>query len=163
LNILGQIIGVIGIAVNIVIYQQKSKNKILFFKLLSDMIWMIHFIFIGAYSGAAVAFIGIIRETVFIFSTNHRKKILILFLIISFVSSYLTYKNIFSFLPALASALSVISFWQKSPIVTKYLSLPIAVIMGIYGYTSGSISGVCNEVLTVISSTVSIAKNKKVS
>ncbi|MEE0945312.1 MAG: hypothetical protein U0M42_00615 [Acutalibacteraceae bacterium] len=46
----------------------------------------------------------------------------------------------------------LVSFWQKKPLRTKYLSFPIAVCMGIYSFTSGSFSGVCNEILTVISS-----------
>lgn len=156
INLIGHISGAVGIAVNVLIYQQKNNKGILFLKLLSDIVWMIHYLLISAYSGAAVALIGIVRELVFIFVKKHRERWLILFLVISFVSSYLTYKNIYSILPALASAISVISFWQKSPIRTKYLSLPISACMGVYSFMNGSFSGVCNEILTVISSVVSI-------
>ncbi len=161
MNFLGHFFGVLGILINIIIYQQQSKKSILFFKLLSDVIWMVHFLLISAFSGAAVAFVGIIRESVFLFVEKKREKWFVLFLAVSFISSYLTYKNMFSILPAVASAFSVISFWQKNPLTTKYLSFPIATCMGVYGFASGSVSGVCNEVLTVISSLISIVFHRK--
>ncbi len=154
--LIGQFLGFLGIFVNILIYQQKDKNKILFFKLLSDIVWMTHYLFLSAFTGAATATIGIIRETVFIFAKKHRKQWLIVFLLASFISSYITFQSIYSIFPAIAGAVSVISFWQKSPINNKILSIPIAICMFIYSYSCGSISGVCNEILTIISSVVSI-------
>ena len=59
-------------------------------KLLSDVIWFLYYFSLSAYSGAAIAVIGMIRELVFI---NREKKWakhpiwLIFFLALSFVLS----------------------------------------------------------------------------
>lgn len=155
-----QIIGFTGVAVNVLIYQQKTQKRVLCFKFISDIAWALHYIFLGAFSGAAVACVGLLRETVFMFSQKHRKKWLVLFLCITVVSIYLTWKNWFSIFPAIASFLSVISFWQRSPKRTRLLAFPISLCMCTYSISSGSWAGVCNELLTISSATIGLLRKE---
>ena len=156
-----QIIGFAGVIINLLIYQQKSQKRVLYFKLISDIIWAAHYLFLGAFSGAAIACVGMIRETVFIFSEKHREKWLILFMSITLVSIYLTWKNWFSIFPAIASFLSVISFWQKSPRRTRLFAFPISFCMCTYSLSSGSWAGVFNEVLTITSATIGLLRKEQ--
>lgn len=48
ISIAAQIIGFIGIAVNVLIYQQKNRASILRMKLASDVLWAVHYLMIGA-------------------------------------------------------------------------------------------------------------------
>ena len=154
---LSTIFGVLGMATTVLIYQQKTRKGLILSKLLSDVIWFLYYICLSAYSGAAIAVIGMIRELVFI---NREKKWakhpiwLVFFLMLSFISAIITWKNIFSVLPCIASAISVVSFWIGNPKLSRKLSYPISACMLTYNITSVAIIGVINEIFTVISSII---------
>ena len=154
---LSTIFGVLGMATTVLIYQQKTRRGLILSKLLSDVIWFLYYICLSAYSGAAIAVIGMIRELVFI---NREKKWakhpiwLVFFLMLSFISAIITWKNIFSVLPCIASAISVVSFWIGNPKLSRKLSYPISACMLTYNITSVAIIGVINEIFTVISSII---------
>ena len=156
-------LGALGIAANVIIYQQKSGKKLLWYKFISDIIWMLQYLSLNAISGAAVAMIGIIRETVFL--NQHRKWAqskawLLLFLALSIASAIATWKNIFSVLPALASVLSVFSFWKNKPPLSRALAFPISISMFTYDIFCNSYMGIANEIFTLVSATVGIFRNK---
>lgn len=154
---LSTIFGILGMCTTVLIYQQKTRKGLILSKLLSDVIWFLYYICLSAYSGAAIAVIGMIREIVFI---NREKKWakhqgwLVFFLLLSFGSAIITWKNIFSILPCTASAISVISFWIGNPKLSRKLSYPISACMLTYNITSDAVIGVINEIFTIISSVI---------
>lgn len=160
------IFGTLGIASTILIYQQKTRKGLILSKLLSDVIWFLYYFSLSAYSGAAIAVIGMIRELVFI---NREKKWakhpiwLIFFLALSFGCAIFTWKNIFSLLPCIASAVSVISFWIGNPKLSRFLSYPISACMFTYDLTCSPIAifGMINELFAVTSSIVGFFRHDK--
>jgi len=72
---IAMLIGILGITANCVIYQQKNGKNLLLWKLISDILWFFHYLFLGAYSGSAVALIGVFRELVFIKKIKKKEKI----------------------------------------------------------------------------------------
>ena len=154
MNFLVQSIGALGIAANMIIYQQKDGKKLLLFKLISDLFWFAHYFLLGAYTGAVIAVIGIFRECVFI---NQDKKWakgkgwLVFFILCSIVSSIFTWKNVFCLFPAIASVISVISFWKSNPKLARFLGIIISACMLIYDIIYGSYTGIVNEILTLVS------------
>lgn len=154
MEITAQLIGFAGIIVNALIYQQSDRASILKIKLTSDVLWAAHFSMLGAYSAAAVACIGILRE--FVFMKRKKLSSLIFFLILSFVSAALTWKGPVSILPSVASAASVVSFYIGNSLLTRLLSFPISACMGMYSAMNGSIAGIVNELLTVTSSAAAL-------
>ena len=152
MNIIVQLVGILGIAANMIIYQQKKGKKLLYCKLISDFLWFLHYLLLGAYSGAAIAVIGIFRETVFIHQDKKWAKgnyWLIIFIICSVVSSIFTWKSVFCLLPALGSVISVISFWRNNPKLTRFLALAISACMLTYDIVCGSYMGIANEIFTI--------------
>ena len=150
----GEIIGILGIAVNFLIYQQKNRNYLLWVKLLSDICWSLHYGLLGAYSGMWVCIIGATREISFILTENKkqlRKYFLIVFALVAITTSILSMKDPFGVLPAFASLIAVFSYWQQSPNLTKILGLPISGIMITYDVMRLSTMGLINEILTLIS------------
>ena len=158
------IFGALGVAANVIIYQQRSGKRLLLFKLVSDILWMVHYLFLGAFSGAAIASIGIIRETVFLNQGRkwaQSKFWLILFLVLSVISTIWTWKSGFSILPGLASALAVFSFWRSNPSLTRILAFPISASMLTYDIFCGSYFGIANEIFTLVSAFVGVLRNRK--
>jgi len=155
--ILSNIFGLLGIASTVVIYQQKSRIGLLVSKLVSDVIWFFQYALIGAWSGAAISIIAIIRELIFI---NRQKKWarspfwLVLFLVLSGISGVVTWKNIYSIFPCIASALAVIGFWIGKPKLSRFLSYPISGCMLTYAISHTAYMAIINELLTIVSSIV---------
>ena len=154
---LSYIAGFLGIISTIVIYQQKTRVGLLVSKLVSDVIWFLQYALIGAWSGAAISIIAIIRELIFI---NRKKKWaesplwLLLFLVLSGVSGLVTWKNLYSIFPCIASALAVIGFWIGKPKLSRFLSYPISACMLTYAISNVAYMAIINELLSIGSSVV---------
>ncbi len=134
------IFGFAGIVCSVVIYQCKTRRSLLAAKLASDVIWFMYYFLLGAYSGAAVAAIGMAREVVFI---NRKKKWaahpawLALFILLSIAAAIYTWKNAFSLLTMAASILSIIGFWVGKPALSRVLAFPISGAMLTYDIVCG--------------------------
>ncbi len=160
MDIVAQVIGFLGIFANIIMWQQKTKRGLILCKLLSDFLWLAHFAFLGAISGAAICVVAVIRELVFM--NRERRKWAnhiiwpIIFISLGIGSALLTWEGPRSFLPAIAAAASVLAFWTKKPSVSRIISFPAAACMIIYDILSGSISGVVSESICIISAIIGI-------
>ena len=152
---LSYIFGFLGICSTVIIYQQKSRRTLLISKLISDLIWFLHYFFLEAYSGAAIAVLGAVRELVFV---NREKRLcmsrlwLPFFIVASIICNILTWQNIFSSFTLVASCISVIGFFIGKPALSRLLSFPISVSMLTYDVACGSILGIANEFFALTSS-----------
>ena len=164
MRIVSEILGFWGILLNVIIYQQKERKKLLLWKLLSNFSWTFHYGVAGNYSGAAVGAIGVARESTFLAIEDRkidRRPFLVLFFICACVSAVLTWKGWFSILPATASLISVISFWQQRPNVSRLLAIPISLCMLTYDVQVRSAAGIFNEILTLSSTVIGIWRYDK--
>ena len=158
------VFGILGVLCSVVIYQQKSRKNLLISKLVSDVIWFLHYFFLGAYSGAAIAAIGMIRELVFV---NRDKKWgrsllwLPIFIVISIICTIFTWKNLFCIFTCIASILSVISFYIGIPKVSRILSFPISGCMLTYDIANLSIAGIVNEIMSLTSSLIGYIRHDR--
>lgn len=159
MTVLANIFGFLGIGSTVFIYLQKKRKSLLVSKLLSDVIWFLHYLFLGAYSGAAIAAIGACRECVFVNRDKRWCKSVVwlpIFIVVSLVCTALTWKNAFSLFACAASCTSVISFYIGSPKISRVLSFPISACMLTYDIANGSIAGIVNEIFAVTSSVIGV-------
>ena len=130
--ILGNVIGVIAVIENLFIFAALKRKNILKFKFLSDALWFLNYLFLGALTGAILNIIAMFRETVF--SLRGEKKFashffwLPVFLLLTLISPTLDCIKAGAFvpmtlLPAAGSMLTVYSFYQSSPKVTRCIAL----------------------------------------
>jgi hypothetical protein len=144
--------GLLGIVANCIIYQQKKGKNLLLCKLISDVLWFFHYLFLNAYSGSAIALIGVLREFVFYKENQKERKsilFLLFFILVTVFSAILTWKSVISVFPALASVISIISFWKANPTLSRILAFPISVLMLTYDLSCTSYVGIANEILTI--------------
>ena len=166
MDLIGEIVGWIAIAVCVLIYQQKTEKNLLLYKGTTDALWIAHYIIIGGYTGAAITCVALIREIV-LFCNARRgvksKRVLVLFLLASAVCTVITWQSVFSIFPAVGSLLAVTSFWIGKPKVLRIMSFPIAICMMIYGMHNGSVTVIVNESLVMLSSLLALCfKDRKV-
>ena len=158
------ILGILGVSANFIVYQQKDRKRLLIAKMVCDFLWACHYASLFAWSGSAVCLIGLFRSIVFF--NEHKKwatgkKWLVVFLVLGVISTILTWKNAFSILTGIVAVLSVISFWQSNPKISKIMSYPISYCMVVYDIACLSYMGLINEAFVQISSTISLVGMKK--
>lgn len=157
MNILVDGLGVIGIVSTFIIYQQKERRKLLIWKLITDLIWISHYIALGAYSAVAATVVAILRTVVFLNEDRkwaQSKAWLPIFLAISLTFSIFAWQDIFSLGTTLSSLSAIIAYWMKKPKVTRAISIPSAVAYLIYTIHAGSIEGSVNEIFIIVSSII---------
>ncbi|MBR2038059.1 MAG: YgjV family protein [Lachnospiraceae bacterium] len=154
MELLGQVFGFCAVITSFVIYQQKSRKKFIQFKLAIDLLWTLHFLFIGSRPAFITTALAIFREIVFFNKDKKwaKNRIWIFFFLSMFLTSaILTWKNIYSVIPACASSLTTIAFWSNNVTTIKLLLLPASVGMFIYSMQAHSVAGIVNEIISVLS------------
>lgn len=162
MEIAAQIVGFIGIITGAIIYQQKTRKGLMIMKLISDVIWALHYILLGAYSGMAICVLAVFRELIFMNRGKYKWASLIIWPIIfasaALGTAALTWNGPISILPAVASATSVIAFWIGKPRLSRTLAFPIASEMVIYDIFNGSYAGIINEAIGITSAIIGIIR-----
>ncbi len=152
-------LGIAGVIANFIVYQQKERKKLLIAKVVNDSIWTLHYASFSAWSGAAVCFLGAVRGIVFLNDSGKHtpdKKYLIVFLVLGMICTAATWKNVFSIFPGIVAILSVYSFWQSDPKLSKLLCYPIGLCMLIYDLIFHSYTGLVNDSFIIASSSISL-------
>lgn len=121
-----QVFGLLALCASLIIYRQKKRQKLLYFKLFQDVMWLIHYLLLGTASAAATSALCITRSAVY---ANSSKKFFALriwipiYVILYAASAVLTWSSVFSLFPALSSILSSIGFGMRQPRHTKIIAL----------------------------------------
>lgn len=159
LNLLSMTFGVVGIIANMIIYWQKNREKMLFAKLFADIVWTVHYSFLGAQTGAVTCGISILRETVFL-NKKHRwaqsNLWLIVFVIISAGFGIAAWNNLINIFPIIAAIISVISFAIGKPSLSRILQIVISALFLAYDIYVMSYAGIINECCTLTSVIIAI-------
>ena len=159
MKLLADIFGILGIACTVVLYQQKKSKSLLIYKLVIDLVWLMHYAFLGAFSGAVVCVIAVLRELIFVKRDRTKRSGIIwlpIFIAVAIVCTALTWDNIFSVLTCIASCIAVVSFFIAKPKLSRILVFPISACMLTYDIAYRSIAGIVNECFAMTSSLVGI-------
>ena len=161
MKLFADILGGVGIIIAILLYQQKKRESLLAYKLTLDLIWLVHYVLIGAYSGAAVAAIAAFREIIFVKRDPKKSGSIIwlpIFISVAILTTVLTWKNAFSLFTMFASCIAVISFFIGNPKLSRILAFPVCGCMLTYDVACRSVAGVVNETVAILSSFVGIIR-----
>lgn len=153
MKIIAQIFGIGAMVSLFLIYQQKSRKKIIAAKLSADLFWVAHYICLGGFAGMIPNFVGIFRELIFINRKNKKwaSSIVwpVIFIIINWGLGISTFNSIFNVLPIAASTFVTVSLWIDNPRLTKIISVPVSLAFLIYDIYIGSYIGVINETIAI--------------
>ena len=150
-------LGILGILTTIMVYQQKTQKRLLIWKMITDVIWILHYWVLGAYSAIAITVVAILRSIVLL--NVHQKWAqskawLYIFLGASLALSLIAWQNAYSALMLLSSFLCIIAYWLKKPMLTRLLSIPAASSSLIYNYVFHSREGVLSNIFSISSAIV---------
>lgn len=158
---IGQIIGFIAMAIIVASYQQKSHKNILTFQMISGLLFTVHYLLLGAYTGAVMNLLGAFRSLVY---SNRGKKWSssiawpIGFSIAFLISGIMTWDNIFSVFPLIAMLMSSVVLWIEQPKINRMLSLPTSGCWLIYNIKTLSYPGIITEIFVLSSIVIGIIR-----
>lgn len=155
MEIAAQLFGVGAMVSLFLIYQQKSRKRLLFMKLSADIFWVAHYFCLGGYAGMIPNAVGILRECVFV----NRKTAAwascivwpVVFILLNWGLGFRTFHSWYNLLPITASTFVTISLWMDNPKLTKLISIPISAAFLTYDIFVGSYVGILNESIAVVS------------
>ena len=160
-EIIGQIIGFIAMGIIVISYQQKSHKNILTFQMVSGLLFTVHYILLGAYTGAIMNLLGAFRSLVY---ANRGKKWAssiiwpTVFSIGFVVSGIMTWDNMFSVFPLIAMLMSSIVLWIEQPKINRIFSLPTSTCWLIYNIKTLSYPGIITEIFVLTSIIIGIIR-----
>ena len=176
-SLIPQIIGIIGMTLNILSYQPKNKKNILLLQLCGSIFFAVNLLWLGAITGAILNLINIALTLVFLYKDKTRAHRFIWFVIFSvaYISAYVVSFVIFKkepsiqnltveLLPVIASILAVISYRMKDSKAIRKLGWIRSPLWLIYDAVAFSIGGILCEVFTLVSILVGVLRldiNKK--
>lgn len=158
--------GLIGMLALFWSYQQNERKRLIAGKLTADVMWVVHYLCLGAFGGAIPNFVGIFRELVFMHRDKKWAKSVfwpILFICINWTLAITTAKNALSFLPICASTFVTISLWAKKLQTTRIIGAGVSVAFIVYDCFVHSWIGIVNESIALISIVVALTKNFRMS
>ncbi len=161
MNIIIQLIGVLGIIASIISFQCKKHSSILFFRTLNEFIFAIQYFLLGAYTGMTMNCIGCVRNIVFTKQVKTGKKTSvasIIFSILFLAFGLLFWQGPKSILIIIAKVLSTIAYGNKNTNVVRGIMFVTCTSWLIYNYCVFSIAGILCESFTLLSLFVGIIR-----
>ena len=184
-DILIQAIGFIAIGVNLIAVQFNKYSTIILFKTIGSLLFVLQYIFLGAYTGMIMDIIGSIRNI--IFSSNvknnrsNRNAVIVFSLLTAILGittivltwdvseirwtdnvKFATILMVFiGILSIIAKLLSTVAYSIKSPHTIRMLNIPSCSCWLIYNLVVFSIAGFVNEVMTICSIIIAEIRFKK--
>lgn len=149
-------IGLAGLLIAVSTFQINKRKTMLILGMSACLLWSLHFLFLGAITGAAMNLIGAGRSYAFyrVRPSKRNRWVLWSFLGLLAAATVVTWQNTLSLLPFIASIFNEFAYWQKRPKNIRRLSLASSPLWFTYNMISGSYPGMAVEVMLMTSNLI---------
>ena len=171
MDLAAQIISIVGMLFNLLIFQQKTHKGALTCQLFAAVTFGVSYFMLGAVAGCMLNAVGAVRALVFMFKekTNANHIFWLIFFIIAFAASYplsflvfgkeMILKNfIIELLPVLAMIIATLSLRVGSARAIRKFGLVSSPMWLVYNVFCFSIGAIASEILNLISMVVGIIR-----
>lgn len=158
-DVTAQVLGILALVAMVLSYQQKDRKKLLWFQLVSNAIYGIHYGLIGAYTMTVMSGVNVARS--FVFSKNDTKwgksRIwLYLFLAITLIGGIWSWEGPLSLLVMAATLLLIITLYSENLAFMRKMFLILPFLYIAYNVVKRSWGGIGNDVFCIISALIAI-------
>ena len=158
-----QIIGAIAFATLAASYYKKEKKSILFMHIIAYIMFTIHYYLLSGVTGAICNVIGLFALLSIYISEKYKWKnkniVACLFIAILFTVNIVTFQNIFSIFPMIASIIVILSFLMDNEDYIRGFGLISAICWLIYAIVYKSYISILFEIITLIGTLIAFEKN----
>lgn len=163
--ITSQIVAFVAFILSLIAYHRKEKKKIFQTMMIGNILDIIHYFLLGAYSGCITKVMALIRNEIIILKEKknrlNNKIVLIIIIIAYIVSGILTYKNIYSILPILAAIIYLFFVWNGNELQVKIAAFGCYFLWLAYNICVLSVVGILSNCVAIVS-TFFAMKNEKI-
>ncbi len=163
--IISQTFGFSAFIISLMAYHKKDKEKIFKTMLIANILDIIHYFFLHAYSGCFTKIIALIRNEIIILKEKKQKlnSKLVLFLIFTvyIISGIISYQNIFSILPILAATIYLFFIWNGNELQVKKVAFFCYFLWLIYNICVFSVAGIVSNCISIVSTSIAVYNTKK--
>ena len=156
-------IGTIGYTLLALSYFKKVKKQILFMQIFSYIFFVIHYYLLNGITGAICNLIGLFALiTIYMFEKyKFKNKILVsmFFITLLLTVNIMTFQNIFSIFPMVASIIVIISFLENNENDIRGIGVLAAVCWLVYAIAYKSYIAIIFEIITFIDVVIAFLKN----
>ena len=162
--IIGQIFGIIAVILGFVTYQVRTQKKLLFVQILTTLVFVIHYLLIGAVSGMALNMVAMVRNIVYsrrdlkIFSCKGWPAI---FAVIMGIMGLLSWQGWYSVFVVLGLVINSLCMAFKDPQKIRKSILVTSPLVLIYDAFALSVGGMIYESVAIVSALVGILRFRK--
>lgn len=160
---IAQVIGFVPLILAMFTYVQTNREKIIFVKVCSDLLWVAHFFALGEWTGGMINAVNAVRGVVF--SQRHKtwaqsSVIPVLFCTFTVVCALPGFEGVKSLLAMIGSCLGVIGFWQLDVRRLRLFTLVGVTLWVAYGIWTVSIPAIISNSMSICSIVLAFCKEK---
>lgn len=163
--IIANLIGFVAFIVSLIAYHRATKEKIFENMIISNILDVIHYIILGAYSGSITKVIALIRNVVIVKKEKCKwlssDIILILFIIIYVISGIVTFTNIWSIFCILAAIIYLMWCWNGNELQVKKAAFYCYFLWLIYNISVQSYAGITSNIVSIVSTYIALINEMK--
>ena len=163
--VISQVFGICGFIASLIAFHRKDKRNILKTSIISNILDLIHYLLLGAYSGAITKVLAMLRNYFVILKEKYPKLsnvfYLIIFVILYVLASVITYNGLFSVLPLLAALIYILVLWNGDEQKVRMAAFFGYILWLIYNIFVFSIAGIISNAVSIISVLIAIINNMK--
>lgn len=164
--IIPQIIGLLAVATFLLSYQQKRRRGIILLNTVSRCLYILQYILLGAFSGAALDVLGAVASVVAAksgegFLRKHRLAVILLLDAAMVAVGFLLYEDLYSLLPVVGVLLHTGAFWLTDERHIRRVSLAGSPFWFVYNLHSTAYFSAVGDLLTMVSILVAMLRYRK--
>ena len=163
-TIIGQGLSLVAVATGFISYQMKTSKGILFFQILTALVFSAHYFLIGAMTAAALNFVSAIKCVCYFIRNKRGSKGLlvpIFFTVLVCITSLLTWSEWYSIFIMAGLVTNSICLALSNPQTIRKLTLiksPLCFVYNLFVLSSG---GMIYEVAVFVSAILGLLKNRQ--
>lgn len=165
LYIASQIAGFIAFILSLIAYHRKEKKKIFQTMMIANVLDIIHYVLLGAYSGCITKVLALVRNEIIVLKEKNKKFSHVLVLISLFavyiIAGILTYQSIYSILPILAAMIYLYFVWDGNELKVKRVAFYCYFLWLIYNICVFSIAGITSSCVSIVSTFIAVYNEKR--
>lgn len=163
--LISQIAGFTAFIMSLIAYHRKEKNKVFETMIIANILDIIHYFLLNAYSGCVTKVIALIRNSIIVLKEKNNKFnnkfVLLILLIVYLISGILTFQNIYSVLPIFAAMIYLYFVWDGDELKVKKCAFYCYFLWLTYNICVFSISGITSNVVSIVSTFIAVHNEKK--
>ncbi len=166
---MAHILGVLAVATFLLSFQFKKRRNIIAVNLTSRLLYILQYIFLGAFEGAVLDFMGLLlsffagyKEKEFVI--KHFKAIMVVISLLFLAVGLALYENIFSIFAILGIVFEIVALWLTKEKNIRILSMVAAPFWLVYNLANSAYGSVVGNVLVMVSIAIAMVRldfNKK--